>query len=360
MGCGVGLIFTFLFWHLQDLGGSPTLFGKKLRSRRRRRSVHVDLGVASVINHSSELFAYFFLHQLIHRFGHIKILYFGLLGNCIRFVYISIISSPWSVLPVEFIQGLTHAAVWATACSYLSQAVPPNLRLSCQGILQGFHFGFGRGCGALFGGFIASYIGQSRGKGERKILRLRFSGTDITFRLYGIFCFLLVLFFIYLHKKSQQQDFLQQFAPVAESNPNGSFPVDDPHEFVGESPLLTPYGAPANAKWQRRISAELTGGIRLTPNYSSVGQVKRRSFLLEKPFFLRFSRICNKFSERRDVFLLCPHLSQSDVICRQVEKDRSRGRKKERNLLCELSLVCLTSRNGRKEKSNVVDVRRSD
>ncbi len=28
MGCGVGLVFTFLFWHLQDLGGSPTLFGK--------------------------------------------------------------------------------------------------------------------------------------------------------------------------------------------------------------------------------------------------------------------------------------------------------------------------------------------
>jgi hypothetical protein len=27
MGCGVGLVFTFLFWHLQDLGGSPTLFG---------------------------------------------------------------------------------------------------------------------------------------------------------------------------------------------------------------------------------------------------------------------------------------------------------------------------------------------
>jgi hypothetical protein len=29
MGCGVGLVFTFLFWHLQDLGGSPTLFGNK-------------------------------------------------------------------------------------------------------------------------------------------------------------------------------------------------------------------------------------------------------------------------------------------------------------------------------------------
>lgn len=63
------------------------------------------LGVASVINHTSELFAYFFLHELIHRFGHIKILYLGLVGNFVRFVYISIISNPWWVLPFEFIQG---------------------------------------------------------------------------------------------------------------------------------------------------------------------------------------------------------------------------------------------------------------
>lgn len=229
----------------------------------------ISLGVASVINHSSELFAYFFLHQLIHRFGHIKILYFGLLGNSIRFIYISIIKSPWSVLPVEFIQGLTHAAVWATACSYLSQVVPSNLRISCQGILQGFHFGFGRGCGALFGGFIASSIGLFC---SFSIFHLEFSrrssGTDVTFRLYGIFSFLLVIFFIYLHKKSQHEDFLHQF------------PLDDPHEFVGDSPLITPYGAPANPKWQRRISA---GKKRLFVSFCFVSKfsfriVRRNSF----------------------------------------------------------------------------------
>ena len=52
MGFGIGLIFTFLFWHLQDLGGSPTLFG-----------------VASVINHMSELLAYFLCSSFIAQFG---------------------------------------------------------------------------------------------------------------------------------------------------------------------------------------------------------------------------------------------------------------------------------------------------
>ena len=52
MGFGIGLIFTFLFWHLQDLGGSPTLFG-----------------VASVINHISELLAYFLCSRFVAMFG---------------------------------------------------------------------------------------------------------------------------------------------------------------------------------------------------------------------------------------------------------------------------------------------------
>lgn len=40
----------------QDYGGSPTLFG-----------------VASVINHISEIFAYFFSFKLIRQIGHVKV-----------------------------------------------------------------------------------------------------------------------------------------------------------------------------------------------------------------------------------------------------------------------------------------------
>lgn len=62
MGFGIGLIFTFLFWHLQDYGGSPTLFG-----------------IASIINHVSEIIAYFFSFKLISEIGHVKVylLYFS-------------------------------------------------------------------------------------------------------------------------------------------------------------------------------------------------------------------------------------------------------------------------------------------
>ena len=128
--------------------------------------------------------------------------------------------------------GLTHAAVWATACSYLSQSVPENLRLSCQGVLQGFHFGFGRGCGALFGGFFASTF-----------------GTDITFRAYGIICLIFLAFFIFLNRRYQQQQ--QQYG----DNYGQALNVDDPHQYMGNSPRLAPYGAPTNPKWQTKFSS---------------------------------------------------------------------------------------------------------
>ncbi|KAB7503253.1 Major facilitator superfamily domain-containing protein 6, partial [Armadillidium nasatum] len=87
MGFGMGLIFSFLFWHLQDYGGTPTVFG-----------------IASIINHISEIFAYFFSFRLISQVGHVKVLCIGLAGNVLRFLYVSWINNPWWVLPFEFIQ----------------------------------------------------------------------------------------------------------------------------------------------------------------------------------------------------------------------------------------------------------------
>lgn len=163
MGFGIGLIFTFLFWHLEDLGGPPTLFG-----------------IASLIDHLSEIICYFYVGHFINYAGHIPVIYIGLAGNFLRFVYISWIRNPWLVLPLEVLQGFTHAAVWATCTSYMGRIAPPGFGTSAQGILQGLHHGLGRGCGAIIGGLLThSY------------------GTETIFRYYGIAnVIVLILFFI--------------------------------------------------------------------------------------------------------------------------------------------------------------------
>ncbi|XP_058805824.1 major facilitator superfamily domain-containing protein 6 [Phymastichus coffea] len=201
MGFGIGLIFTFLFWHLQDYGGTPTLFG-----------------VASVINHISEIFAYFFSFKLIRQMGHVKVLCLGLGGNVLRFLYISWLKNPWWVLPFEFMQGITHAAVWAACCSYIAHNTPMPLRPSAQGVLQGLHHGLGRGCGAVIGGlFVALY------------------GTTLTFRIYGLICLIVLAAFIFINFYRKDTGFVSDL-PQAE----------DPHQ-VAEVTHLAPHGVPSNA-----------------------------------------------------------------------------------------------------------------
>lgn len=158
MGCGNGLIFTFLYWHLEDLGGPPTLFG-----------------VASLIDHISEIVCYFHVEYLIQKIGHVRVLYIGLAGNVLRFVGISLLSNPWYVLPFEILQGITHAAVWASCTSYIGKIAPPEYATSAQGVLQGLHHGLGRGCGAILGGIL-----------------IHIYNTEVVFRCYGVSCFVML------------------------------------------------------------------------------------------------------------------------------------------------------------------------
>ena len=59
--------------------------------------------------------------------------------------------------------------------------------------------------------------------------------------------------FIYLNQRYQHH-----YA----SNYGENLNVDDPHQFIGNSPHLAPHGAPINPKWQTKFSS----GIDLSSN----------------------------------------------------------------------------------------------
>lgn len=56
VGFGAGNVFAFLYWYLQDLGGSPILFG-----------------VASVVNHGAEIATFFYTFTIINKYGYTKV-----------------------------------------------------------------------------------------------------------------------------------------------------------------------------------------------------------------------------------------------------------------------------------------------
>ncbi|KAI2806839.1 Major facilitator super domain-containing protein 6 [Blomia tropicalis] len=199
MGFGVGLVFTFLFWHLQDLGGTPTLYG-----------------YASVINHISEIGAYFFSINLIKQFGHTKVLCAGLMFNATRFIYISWLDNPWWVLPFELMQGITHAAVWAAVCSYIMTNTAPDLRSSAQGVMQGIYNGLGRGSGSILGGVIIHRFGS----------RVAFFG-------YGLLCAAVGGLFIHVnyHRKGEGYKFEEEVVEEV---------------VIDDASALAPHGVPSN------------------------------------------------------------------------------------------------------------------
>ncbi|VDK80702.1 unnamed protein product [Litomosoides sigmodontis] len=158
IGFGAGIIFAFLFWHLQDFGGSPVLFG-----------------VASVINHGTEIAAHFYCFQFINKFGHIKLIDICLLANIIRFFVISLLTNPWMVLPLQALQGLTLATAWASASSYISLIAPSQLKRTAQTLLMLLYHGIGKGFGSIIGGCI-----------------IKSAGTRLTFQIYSVIAILIL------------------------------------------------------------------------------------------------------------------------------------------------------------------------
>ncbi|KAG8179905.1 hypothetical protein JTE90_006268 [Oedothorax gibbosus] len=126
--------------------------------------------------------------------------------------------------------GITHAAVWAACCSYITQATPANLRSSAQGVLQGLHHGLGRGCGAVIGGIFVNYF-----------------GTQVTFRGYGFASLIVLILFVFVNYYKRDKGF-------------ASFQDDqEPDTVVEETAHLAPHGVPSNPM-ARSISKQNMGG----------------------------------------------------------------------------------------------------
>ncbi|XP_077996786.1 major facilitator superfamily domain-containing protein 6-like [Glandiceps talaboti] len=141
MGTSTGLIFGFLYWHLENIGASQLL-----------------MGTASLVDTTSEIGTFFISHHIIATVGHIGILCLGLASYIIRFIAYAYLSNPWWVLPVEILQGISFAASWVALTSYMALVVPCDSFATVQGILHGAYWGLGLGVGSIVGGlFIDSY-----------------------------------------------------------------------------------------------------------------------------------------------------------------------------------------------------------
>ena len=149
-------------------------------------------------------------------------------------MYVSSLDNPWWVLPFELVQGVTHAAVWATCCSYITQATSLHLKSSTQGILEGLHHGLGKGGGALLGGIFINKF-----------------GTRAVYATYGILSVFVLAFFIYVNYQRTDQGF-HFFEDQTEH-----------HVFIEESSAFAPQGVPSASMTRVTSKVNLENGQNL-------------------------------------------------------------------------------------------------
>ena len=86
--------------------------------------------------------------------------------------------------------------MWAACCSFVAHNTDAELRPSAQGFLQGAYHGFGRFCGAVFGGFLI----QSR-------------GSTAVFMSYGVVCFAAFILFVAVNFATRNEGCQSELAP---------------------------------------------------------------------------------------------------------------------------------------------------
>lgn len=102
LGFSHSLQLSFLFWFLQDIGGTPILFT-----------------IIVAVNCLSEVVMFFLATYFVQKIGHDAVLYTGLACYGLRFLLYSYLNEPWWVLPLEALQGFTYGGVWTASVAYV-------------------------------------------------------------------------------------------------------------------------------------------------------------------------------------------------------------------------------------------------
>ncbi|KAI8506308.1 hypothetical protein Bbelb_157350 [Branchiostoma belcheri] len=142
IGSSFGAKANFLFWYLKDIGGSQLL-----------------LGLALMISCMGELPFMFFSGKLIRKIGHQQVFQLALFCYAVKFLSYSLIPSPWWVLAIEPLHGITFGAMFSASVTYASLIAPPGMETTMQSIVSAVQFGVGYASGALIGGAIFHAFG---------------------------------------------------------------------------------------------------------------------------------------------------------------------------------------------------------
>ncbi|XP_011146297.1 uncharacterized protein LOC105187278 [Harpegnathos saltator] len=142
LGTAWGYIESFLFWLIQDLGGSRSLMG-----------ITITVGGVAGI----PLLA--LSGPIISKIGHANVLFIGFVFYAIRLCGYSLIYNPWHTLIFEALESVTASLSFTAAVTYAAKLSTTSTDSSIQGLLGGVYYGVGKGSGSLIGGYLMKAFG---------------------------------------------------------------------------------------------------------------------------------------------------------------------------------------------------------
>ncbi|KAG8181147.1 hypothetical protein JTE90_024443 [Oedothorax gibbosus] len=142
-GIGTGIIWYYLIWFLNSIGGSELLIG-------------LSLTVQSIVGGIPFMF---FSGWFIRKFGHFNLLVVSMAAYGIRFLWCSYLQNPWWILPVEFLHGINYGLYYTVLGSYAKLSAKPGTEATTQAILSSTHEGLGAGFGCVLSGMGFDYFG---------------------------------------------------------------------------------------------------------------------------------------------------------------------------------------------------------
>ncbi|KAL4228571.1 hypothetical protein ACF0H5_011621 [Mactra antiquata] len=178
-----GVIWGFLFWHLENIGGTQLV-----------------LGVANGICLFSEMVMFLFVFRILEKTGCLLFMAFGLLGYTVRFIVFAVIDNAWIVLPFEILQGFTFAGIWSVYTKYLCSNVPSEYLGTLQGFLHGVYWGLGSGTGHMAGGILVETF-----------------GARVTFWIFAIGSFINLCIFLIIQKCTKRPNVFGNYEELNES-----------------------------------------------------------------------------------------------------------------------------------------------
>jgi PPP family 3-phenylpropionic acid transporter len=168
IGMGLAVVDIFLFLRLDEIGASRALMGFTL-----------TLGTAS------EILIFFYADKLLKRIGTSRLLTIAILSLALQLVGFSFLRVSWAAPLIQILHGPSFAGMWTAGITIANKRAPEGMGATTQGLFSSVLLGVGASAGLLIGGYLFDL-----------------AGTSMTYRLAGLWAFMILLFLLLLGRTS--------------------------------------------------------------------------------------------------------------------------------------------------------------